>query len=272
MDPLTIALVQMNATDNRDENLDKACRLVSQAIAQKAEFILLPEMFNFRPIQGTSIREPETINGTSITTLQAQAKEHGVSILAGSIAESIIDSDKVYNSSVLINRKGEIQCVYRKIHLFDADLDAASVRESHVYEAGERPELASVQGFNCGLSICFDLRFPTLYQYYAQKKADCILVPSSFMSPTGKAHWEVLLRARAIETQSYVLAPNQVGVGAFGVDTYGHSMVVDPWGAVCAEAGREETVLISQIKKSELRKVRERIPLTRKSDMVYFQP
>jgi deaminated glutathione amidase len=266
MTTLNVALVQMNATDDKPENVQKALMWVSRAIQKKADFILLPEMFNFRAINETSIREPELLTGASISALQIQAKAHGVSILAGSIAEFIPNSEKVYNTSVLINEKGAIQCVYRKIHLFDADLDCTSIRESHTYEAGTRPQLASVGGFTCGLSVCFDLRFPYLYQYYAQKKADCLLIPASFASPTGKDHWEILLRARAIETQSYVLAPNQVGPGARGVDTYGHSAIIDPWGHICAMAEREESLVCASMQASEIRKVRHNIPLHSKRD------
>ena len=135
---------------------------------------------------------------------------------------------------------GDIQNVYRKIHLFDATVGRVRMYESDYFLSGEKPEIAIVNGFKIGLSICYDLRFPELYRYYFDEKVDLLCIPSSFTYKTGKAHWETLCRARAIENQAYVLAPNQYGIGSGKVKTYGHSMIIDPWGGILADAKKAE--------------------------------
>lgn len=258
---LKVAVIQLDAGENLNENLTNAERLCKSAIAQGVDLIALPEMFNYRPISLPPKRRSETLDGPSLQPFKTLAKQHRVTIVAGSIGESVPNSDKSYNTSVVISPEGEIQAVYRKLNLFDASVDGVDIRESSAYEPGDAPVMTDVKGFKVGLSICFDIRFSSLYDTYKKGGADVILIPSSFTTQTGTAHWHVLCRARAIETQCYVLAPNQVGKGTRNVDTYGHSLIVDPWGRVIEQGTADtENVLITTLYKSEIQHVRKKIP------------
>jgi predicted amidohydrolase len=258
---ITTAVIQLNAGEDLESNLVNAVRLCNEAADQGAELICLPEMFNYRPISLPPKRRSESLDGPSLAPLKALAISRGVTIIAGSMGEAIPNSTKLYNTSAVISPKGDIQAVYRKINLFDAHVDGVDIRESSAYEKGASPVVTEVNGFKVGLSVCFDIRFSSLYQHYKQAGVDIIVIPSSFTSRTGEAHWEVLCRARAIETQSYVLAPNQIGKGTREVETYGHSMVVDPWGKVLKKAsGHLEEILICRLSKAEIQTVREKIP------------
>ena len=233
MEYLRVGLIQMDSQNSLDLNLEKAERLILSAVNQGGEFILLPEVFNFRGSRSQMIEQAETIDGTSVSWARLLAKTHGVWILIGSFCEQTpLDDKRVYNTSVLINPSGEIDAIYRKMHLFEATVSGVHISEPSTFLAGDQPVLTHVKGVALGLSICFDLRFPELYQNYARIGARMCAVPSSFTRPTGESHWDILCRARAVDYQQFVLAPNQVGVGAGGVESYGHSMVVDPWGRV----------------------------------------
>lgn len=232
---MKVALIQINAGQNKQENILKACMLVENAIGEGGEFILLPEVFNYRgALSGKDLYDKvaEKIRGKSILPLMEIAKKAGIYILAGSIYERDQKSNKVYNTSVIIDDSGQILCKYRKINLFKAVIDGQEINEANTYLAGEESTICVVKGRRVGLSICFDLRFPELYREYYKQKVDIIVVPSSFTTRTGKLHWETLLRTRAIENYCYVLAPNQYGIDGNGVETYGHSMVIDPQGRV----------------------------------------
>jgi predicted amidohydrolase len=184
-------------------------------------------------------------------------------ILAGSICEAIDQSRKVYNTSVLIGPQGII-CIYRKTHCFNAIVNGIEISESKTFETGHSPTLGSVQGIPVGLSICFDLRFSELYLSYRQQGAKILCIPAAFTSPTGEAHWEVLLRARAIESQCFVIAPNQVGKGAYPTPSYGHSMIVDPWGKILAKGDPEsEGVWQADLDFTFLDQVRTHFPMVR---------
>ena len=258
---LTVAVIQLNASEDLEANIANAVRLCQDAILQGATFICLPEMFNYRPISLPPKRRSEALDGASLAPLKALAKEHQVTILAGSMGEAIPGSEKLYNTTAVISPEGEIQAIYRKINLFDANVEGVDIRESSAYESGTEPVVTTVGGFKVGLSICFDIRFSSLYDTYKQKSVDIIVIPSSFTSHTGEAHWEVLCRARAIETQSYVLAPNQVGKGTRSVDTYGNNLIIYPWGTMLKRASsHREEVLVFTLSKSEIQKVRQKIP------------
>ncbi|NBV84108.1 carbon-nitrogen hydrolase family protein, partial [bacterium] len=184
----------------------------------------------------------------STKPFQELAKNYNVTILLGSIIQTIEGHDKVFNTSILINDDGGVTAQYSKIHLFDVDVDHKQFRESDTFERGTQPVIAMVDDVAVGLSICYDLRFPELFRYYSAHGVKIACIPSSFTRPTGQAHWETLVRARAIENLMFVIAPNQVGVGSGGVPTYGNSLIVDPWGHVLARGNdQSEDVLVADL-------------------------
>jgi len=261
---MKVAVVQMSAGQDRRRNIDKACRLVSEAARQKANWVLLPEAFSFRGRIGKDLsfhELAEGIPGESTEPLCVLAGEKKIFILAGTVCEKIPGRQKAYNTSVLIDPRGKVAAAYRKRHLFDAVLGRQRIREALHFVPGSDCAVARVKDFVVGMTICYDLRFADLYQCYVREKCQVITVPSSFTQKTGEAHWEVLVRARAIETQSYVLAPNQVGRDSRGVRAYGNSMIVSPWGRVLARArGTTEEIIFADIKKSEAQECRRRLP------------
>ncbi|MGE0267821.1 MAG: carbon-nitrogen hydrolase family protein [Candidatus Omnitrophota bacterium] len=241
------AVIQLNATNHKSENIKKAVFFVEKAAKAKAEFILLPEVFVYRGKlneKDTRIEVFENIPGDTTAIFSELAKKYSTNILIGSIFEKSKNEKKAYNSSVLINNKGKIIAKYRKMNLFEAIIGNKKVSESQQFLSGKDPVVARIGKFKIGLSICFDLRFSGLYKGYYKQGVHILCVPSAFTKITGKAHWEILLRARAIENLSYVLAPNQIGRDAKGIEYYGHSLIVDPWGKILKEAtaDREEII------------------------------
>jgi len=261
---MKIAVIQMGTTADKSRNLKKAVIFIRQAIARRARLILLPEVFVFRGgiRAGKDARAvAETVPGESLKPLMALAKKHKIFILAGSIYEKAAGMDKAYNTSVLIDDHGAIKAKYRKIHLFEAILGNKRVREADCFAAGHKAVMARVEEFKLGLSICYDLRFPGMYRKYAVLGAHAVCVPSAFTHETGKAHWEVLLRARAIENRCYILAPNQVGKSGKGARHYGHSMVVGPWGEILAMApGNKEEIIYAQLNLNDIKAARQKLP------------
>jgi len=261
---LDVAVVQMASGPDKDENIARAADLVGQAAASGASVIALPETFDYRgdTTDLKSIAEP--LPGNALAPLVSIAQERGVWIVAGSIHESAPQGGMPFNTSVLIGPDGRLAASYRKIHLFDISIGDRSVTESAKYQAGNRVVCADAAGVRVGLTICYDLRFPELYRALADAGADVVFIPSSFTAPTGEAHWEVLVRARAIENQCFVVAPGQAGVGAGGIATYGNSMVVDPWGRVLARAHDErERLITATLDLAEMDAVRQRLPALR---------
>ncbi len=260
---MKIALLQFCADSDKAANLSKALTLSREAIEGGAEFILLPEIFNFRGDSRNKelfTKATEKIPGPTTDAFVPLAKKHHVSFLLGSILEKAPQS-LAYNTSVFIGPRGTISAKYRKIHLFDARIGDKMIRESDCFRPGTRPATVKIGEFRAGLSICYDLRFPGLYQNYARKGVEILTVPSCFTKKTGEAHWETLLRARAIENLSYVLAPAQVGMDARGLQAYGHSMIVSPWGEViaCGSAEKEE-IIFGEIDIEEVNKARSILP------------
>tara|TARA_B100001758_G_C18390394_1_gene602551 strand:- start:218 stop:997 length:780 start_codon:yes stop_codon:yes gene_type:complete len=232
---MKVAIIQLNSNDIKSNNINKALIKAKIAVDEGAEFILLPETFNYRgKLTGLDLFNEiaEKIPGESIIPFIELAKNAKVNILAGSIYERAVKKKKIYNTSLLINSFGSVIGKYRKINLFRAIINGFEVDESNTYEPGEQPVMCNVNNMKVGMSICFDIRFPELYRSYYKNSVDIIVVPSSFTSRTGKLHWETLLRARAIENYCYVLAPNQCGVDGNGIKTYGHSMAIDPQGKI----------------------------------------
>lgn len=245
---MKVAAIQLDARGNKEANIRQAADLVRRAVERRAQLIALPEVFNFRgalAVPGVLDRTAERIPGESIVPLQDLARRYRVFILAGSIYERAPSGKKVYNASVLIDPKGKITARYRKQNLFDARIGRKVIKESKYFLPGSRLGIGRVQGFTVGMTVCYDLRFPALYQAYAAAGCDVLTVPSAFTKKTGQAHWEILLRARAIENQCFIIAPNQTGEDARGVKTYGHSMIVGPWGEILARASAAKTEIIT---------------------------
>jgi len=255
------AAVQMLASDNKAANLAEAEQWIREAAQRDARLVVLPEVFIWRGNKKEERYSAETIPGPTSERLSALARELEIYLLGGSILEEIPGSDKAYNTSLLFGPSGELLASYRKIHLFDVDLaNGVSLRESATREYGDSVVAAKTDLGTMALTVCYDLRFPELYRGLAAKGADLIFVPSAFTAFTGQAHWEPLLRARAIENQVYIIAPDQYGKSAKSFETHGHSMIVDPWGKVIAELPDGPGVITAEIDLDYLAKVRKELP------------
>jgi predicted amidohydrolase len=255
---LRAAAVQLNSTDDRERNLATAERLARAAAADGASLIALPEKWNLLAGGRQLLAGAEPLDGPSLTAARSWARELGVHLLAGSI--SAAGGERAQNTSVLIGPDGADLAVYRKIHMFDVDLGGVAYRESEFEDPGTEVSTASLGDVDLGLTICYDLRFPELYRILALRGARVISAPSAFTAATGRDHWDVLVRARAIENQVFVIAPNQIGRAAPHYDSYGHSMVVDPWGKVLAAAPDEECFIAADLDLVAQDEVRESLP------------
>ena len=259
---LRTALIQMRSGRDMARNLTDAAEMIRAAHAGGARFVSTPEMTNIlepdRPrLKSLARREQED---ESVAGFSALASELGLWLNIGSLALKG-EGEKLLNRSLLFRPDGSIAARYDKIHLFDVDLPTGeSLRESHAYEGGSSAVVAQTDFGMLGLTICYDMRFPHLYRALAKSGAGLFTVPSAFTVPTGQAHWHVLLRARAIETGSFVLAAAQGGTHESGRQTYGHSLVVSPWGEVLAEAGTDPQVLMAEIDLRASELARQRIP------------
>ena len=258
------AAVQLNSTADKGRNLARAEELVRAAAADGAELIALPEKWNLLGTGEELLEGAEPLDGPSLGAARGWARELGVHLLAGSIAERPADAGasgwKSRNTSVLVGPDGSDLGVYRKIHMFDVDVGGVAYRESANEEAGDEIVTAPVGGVIAGLTVCYDLRFPELYRILALHGARVITVPSAFTAATGRDHWEVLLRARAIENQAFLLAPNQVGKAPPHYESYGRSAIVDPWGVVLATAPDEECFVAAELDLEQQERVRESLP------------
>jgi len=258
-----VALLQLCSGHDKEANLARALAMSREALEKGARFILLPEVFNFRgDARDKSVfaKAAERIPGPSSNAFLPLAKTYKASILLGSIIEKT-KGLRAYNTSVFISPKGEITAKYRKIHLFDARIGDKIIRESDCFKAGRQLTTVNVGSFKTGLSICYDLRFPKMYRDYAGRGAQMLTIPSCFTRKTGEAHWETLLRARAIENLSYVLAANQVGTDDRGMQAHGHSMIISPWGEIIAQgSGTAQEIVYGDIDIEEVRKARQILP------------
>ena len=262
MDRFTVAAIQMHSGDDKESNLAKAETLINVALEKGARFVVLPEYFNFCGDPQVHKQHAEPIPGSTANLLCAKARKYQVYILGGSIAEKINGTDKFFNTSLLINPSGEIIAKYRKIHLFDAEVDKEVViKESDVVEPGDKIVLAETKYGMVGLTICYDLRFPELYRELAVRGAKIIFVAASFMMITGKDHWEPLLRARAIENQVFIVAADEIGpLSGTTLLRYGKSMIIDPWGTVLSQAPDAEGVITAELDFDYMYKVRREVP------------
>jgi predicted amidohydrolase len=266
------AVVQMNSGADVARNLEMAERLVRDAAADGAELVLLPEKWNLLRADGGP-EERSVPYDEAAGPPRAWARELGIWLVAGSLAVRHPGEEKARNTSICFAPDGELVASYDKLHMFDVDVDGVAYRESEAEEAGQELVLARAADTTLGLSVCFDLRFPELYRILAVRGARIFTVPSAFTAPTGRAHWEVLLRARAIENACFVLAADQIGPAPPNHDSWGHSMIVDPWGKVLAEAPDEECFVAADLDLAELDRVRAAVPAlaNRRAD-VYLWP
>jgi predicted amidohydrolase len=256
-----VAAAQMTSTADRARNLDTAVRLVNEAADLGAKLIGLPENFAFMGPEEQRLATAETLDGPTLGALRELARQRGVFILAGSIAEKVTEPRKTANTSALIADDGSIVAAYRKIHLFDVQIpDGARYAESEVVVPGDMAVVAPTSLGRIGLTICYDLRFPELYRKLSTLGAQLITIPSAFTLFTGKDHWEVLVRARAIENLAYVLAPAQVGRHSASRQTFGSAMIVDPWGVVLARCPDGEGVCVARFDRTRLERVRQELP------------
>ena len=260
---MRVALVQMTSTDDVAANLLAASRLVEEAATRGAKLIALPENFAFLRREGGPIDCAQGLDGEILGCLRDLARRLQIRILGGSFPEAMPNDERVFNTSVLISPAGEIEAVYRKIHLFDVDLGASGggvYRESAVVAPGREVVVAQTPDAVIGLSVCYDLRFPELYRELTARGAQILAVPSAFTKETGKDHWEVLLRARAIENQAFVIAPAQCGRHSESRASHGRSLIVDPWGLVLAQGGDQPCVVLADCDLGELARIRASLP------------
>jgi predicted amidohydrolase len=254
------AAIQMTASSVKEENLAKAETFVRLAAERGATLIVLPEVFAWRGPRAEEPAQVEPIPGPTSERLRDFARRHQIYLLAGSFLEKGEDS-RSYNTSLLLSPQGDILAHYRKIHLFDVDIPGqVRVKESDTKKPGAAVVATTTPLGVLGLSVCYDLRFPELYRQLAAQGAEVMFVPSAFTFPTGAAHWEPLLRARAIENQTYIVAPNQIGKNTHGYADYGNSMIIDPWGKVIARAPDKECFITAEIDRDYVEKVRKELP------------
>ena len=262
MSKFRVACIQNCADNNTNANVARVEELVRVAQQQGAVLICLPECFSaLYPTDAEMVKvaQAETDNQV-LQRFRALAKKLNVYLLLGSIMV-LAEKDRAYNRSYIITANGDIEARYEKIHLFDVRLkNSEAYQESEFVKPGTQTVIAKLPFANVGMSICYDVRFPHLYRHLAQQGAQCLAVPAAFTKTTGQAHWHTLLKARAIETTSFVFAPNQCGARHWGRETFGHSLIVDPWGNILAEAADDETVIIADIDLSLVDRIRAQVP------------
>ena len=260
-DRIRVACVQMTSRTDKAANLETAARLVAQAAATGADVVVLPEKWNGIGDSAFYHDTAEPLDGgESVAAMSQWARTHGITLVGGSIVELREGREKRSNTSLVFDGDGDIVATYRKIHLFDVEVGGVVYRESESEEPGDEAVVAEVEDWQLGLSVCYDVRFPELYRILALEGAQLVTVPAHFTTPTGKDHWHVLLRARAIENQLYVVAAAQVGETLPRKPAYGRSLIVDPWGVVLAQAPDEETVISAELDLAHLRDIRAKLP------------
>jgi deaminated glutathione amidase len=260
-DRIRVACVQMTSRADKAANLETAERLVAQAAATGADLVVLPEKWNGIGDAGFYHASAEPLDGgESVAAMATWARTHGITLVGGSIVELREGREKRSNTSLVFDSDGEIVATYRKIHLFDVEVGGVVYRESESEEPGEEAVVAQAEDWAIGLSACYEVRFPELYRILALEGSQLVTVPAHFTTPTGKDHWHVLLRARAIENQLYVAAAAQTGETLPGKPAYGRSVIVDPWGLVLAQAPDEETVISAVLDRAHLDDIRAKLP------------
>ncbi|WP_305555778.1 carbon-nitrogen hydrolase family protein [Methanobrevibacter sp. V74] len=261
MTKIKLALCQMNVIDNKAANIKKASLMIEESVKNNADFIVLPEMFNC-PYSNDKFIEysEEEQDSPTLNKISALAKKNEVYILAGSIPER--ESDRLYNTSYLFNRKGEIIAKHRKMHLFDIDIeDQITFKESDVLTAGDEFTIANTEFGKIGIGICYDIRFVELARIMVENKALLLFYPGAFNMATGPAHWELLFRSRALDNQVFCIGVAPALNKDASYHSYGHSIVTNPWGEVIVQSNEKEDLIFCEIDLDEIKKVREEIPL-----------
>jgi predicted amidohydrolase len=252
----------MNSREDKAANLETAGRLIERAVELGADLVALPELFNVLGTPQDILSGAEPIPGPTTAWLQERARSHGVYIHGGSIPVQVPGKDKCTNTTVVISPTGEIIARYDKIHLFDIEVRGrVSANESATFEPGDRVVTCDTEYGRFGLTICYDLRFPELYRALTLAGARVIFAPAAFTLYTGKDHWEVLVRARAVENQVYMVAPAQIGAHRPNKFSFGSAMIVNPWGTILARAPEEETVIVADVDYDYQEKVRRELPV-----------
>lgn len=262
MTEIRVACVQNTAGRDIRANVESVCAQIDEAVEGGADFVALPETVGL--IEPVNERIPPATFGEAddigLAAFRARARDHGVWMLVGS--QLIRDGDRIHNRSFLLDERGEIRARYDKLHMFDIELQSGEAyRESDAIAPGGRAVVVDTPLGRIGLSVCYDLRFGALYRALAHGGAQILTIPAAFTQTTGAAHWHILVRARAIETGAYVIAPNQCGHHADKRYSYGHSLIVDPWGEVLADGGAEPGVVFADLDLEKVAKVRRRIPV-----------
>src|SRR5215211_3105508 len=271
---IRVACVQMTSRDDKAANLEQAEALVGRAAATGADVVVLPEKWN-------AIGGAETLHGAaepldggeSVEAMAGWARTHGITLVGGSITERREGRDKLSNTCLVFDPEGEIVATYRKIHMFDVEVGGHVYRESEAEEPGDQTLVCEAEGWRIGLTVCYDLRFPELYRILALDGAELVTVPAAFTMFTGRDHWELLLRARAVENQCYVAAANEWGSHEGGKESYGRSTIVDPWGVVLAQAADEDTVIAAELDRAHMARIRAALPsLANRQPDAYRRP
>jgi deaminated glutathione amidase len=261
---MRVAAIQMTASPDRPANLARADQLVDEAVAANADVVVLPELFSLLGDRAAMRAGSEALDGATGTWASERARRDSIWLLAGSIAERVEGSDRAFNTALLFDPSGSLVTTYRKIHLFDNDVAGAAFRESDTVAPGDLPVCAPIslggEPLPVGLATCYDLRFPELFRVLALGGAEVVLLPSAFTAVTGAAHWEPLVRARAIENQVFVVAAGQWGRTGTGIECYGHSMIVDPWGVVLAGQETGDGVVVADLDLDRVAEVRAQLP------------
>ncbi len=258
---LRVAAVQMNSRDDKAANLETALALIDRAAGTGARLVALPEVWSYLGSPEGERPNAEPIPGPTMDRLADRARRHGIYLHAGSVQEAVPGEPRLRNTTAVFNPDGDLIARYSKIHMFDVTLDGvATYQESATIQPGDAVTTVDVDGVTVGLAICYDLRFPELFRILALKGAEVILLPAAFTMTTGKDHWEVLIRARAIENGVFMVAPAQFGQNPTGNWCYGRSLIVDPWGTILATAPDAETVVSADLDLAYLRKVRRQVP------------
>lgn len=259
--PLSFATVQLTSTHDVPRNLAKACELTEEAAAAGAQVVLLPENFGFLGPDEQKLPHAQTVeHGEFLRGLREIAKKRHITVIAGSIPERGPDERHTYNTSVVIGPDGSTLAIYRKIHMFDVELGDLVLKESASVAPGNELRVVRIEGFEVGLSICYDLRFPELYRGLSAQGATILTVPAAFTLQTGKDHWDVLLRARAIENQCFVVAAGQFGHHGGNRISWGKSQIIDPWGVVLAKCPEREGFVVAQLYRDDLERARSQVP------------
>jgi predicted amidohydrolase len=256
-----VAAVQLNSTADQVANMAHADRLTRAAAGDGAKLIVLPEKWTAMGSEQDLRAGAETLGGAAVGWARAIARELGVDLVAGSILERVPGQEKLANTCVHVSPRGELQATYRKIHMFDVEVGGRAYRESALEQPGDEIVLSqTADGVELGLSVCYDLRFPELYRILAVRGARILTVPAAFTLSTTREHWEVLLRARAIENQAFVIAANQFGEHPAAQHSGGRSMIVDPWGVVLAQAADGEGYIVAELDLARQQEIRMRLP------------